>query len=152
MIREERDPAWWQAVADHPEVAPNIYLGQRFDTAPVVTSPRVVPLAAEHGGFWFFDGPVYELHALFTPEGWGREVAQALKAAMAWMIARGAQGFRTLEVAGLATSRPPRSHGWRPVGSFHAGPLGLLVRDWTLSLDGYRRSPAYRRMAQCRQS
>lgn len=149
-MREERNPAWWQAIADHPQVAPHIYLkGRRFDFS-FVNSSDVLPLAFDHGGFLFHrTGATYGLHALFTPSGWGREVAEALKLATEHMIERGARGFTTTEVQGYRNSRPPLSHGWRVAGPFEPGPFDLMLRPWSLSLADWRASPAYRRMHPC---
>jgi hypothetical protein len=145
MLREERDPAWWQRIADHPAVAPTIYLmGERFEFGALL--PLVTPLAAMHGGFWFHGDGEPELHAMFLP-GHSAEVNAALKLAYEEMICRGAKGFRVSEVEGLKTSRPPKSHGWRVAGGFAAGPLGLSLKPWTLSVAAWRSSPAYKRMA-----
>jgi hypothetical protein len=149
LIREERDPAWWQRIADHPAVAPTIYLtGERVSFGPALARPEVVPLAATHGGLWFvWDGKVCELHAMFLPAGQGHEANAALKLGYEEMIQRGAEGFRVSEVEGVKTSRPPKSHGWRLEGEFAPGPLNLSLRHWGLSVAAWRASPAYRRMA-----
>jgi len=152
VIREERDPAFWQAVADHPRVAPSIFLAGRIEFANLVTRPDIVPLATDHGGFLFHRQAGFDdLHALFTPQGWGREVNEAVKRAYEDMIRRGSPGFRVVEVSGLPTSRPPLSHGWRLASDFAPGPLGLSTRFWTLSIDAWRASPAARRTQPCPQ-
>lgn len=148
VIREERDPAWWHTIADHPEVAPSIYFAGRFDF-DFVRSPEVTPLACMHGGFLFHND---ELHALFLPEGRGHEAALGLRLATEEMFARGAESLSVREVERLRSSRPPKSHGWRIVGGFSTGPLGLSLRLWSLSLASWRASPAYKRMAACRLS
>jgi hypothetical protein len=145
-VRVERDPAWWRAVADHPAVSPEIDYRGRLDFS-FVEDPAVVPLALDHGGFLFHrTGHTYGLHALFTPGGWGKEVAHGLKLATEHMIGLGARGFTTAEVRGHRNSRPPLSHGWRCVGEFEPGLLGLVMRPWSLSLADWRASPAFRRM------
>jgi hypothetical protein len=148
VIREERDAGFWQAIADHPDVAPNIYLtGERIEFAGMDRS-ELVPLAATHGGVLFvWDGDVAELHAMFLPQGRGAEANATFKLGYEEMISRGAKGFRVHELEGLPTSRPPKSHGWRPSGGFAPGWLGRLVKPWTLSAAEWRASPAYRRMA-----
>lgn len=150
MIREERDPAWWARIAEHPEVKPHITLGADFDLAAVVQHPSVTPLAADHGGFIFARldglGRVHELHTLFTPEGWGREVTGAAKHAFAAMFDRGADLIVTQEVDGNRRSQPPRSFRFAPCGDFRASPLGPALRSWVLTRDAWEASPARLRM------
>jgi hypothetical protein len=137
MIREERSPAFWQGVADHPEVSPTA----AFD-ASIIVHPRVMPLASEHGGYLFVQidglGRVWDLHAAFLPAGWGREASEALKAALrrleGWMV------VSVSEVDGNWRSRPPRSFGFRPAGPFEGG-----YRSWILTRDAWERSPVRRR-------
>jgi len=123
--------------------------GASLSLAEIVQHPTVTPLRAEHGGFLFVAqgglGRVYELHTLFTPEGWGREVAAAAKSAFRHMFDGGAQIVTTYEVEGWFRSRPPRSFGFRPVGDFAPSPFGSL-RTWILTADAWAGSPACRRM------
>lgn len=152
MIREERDAGFWQAVADHPEVAPHVSLGQAVDLGEILKIPGVVPLAAEHGGFIFVPqdsiGRTFELHTLFTPEGWGREVAEALKSANEWMRQRGAQVLTTYQVEGNWRSQPPKTHGWKAAGDFAPSPVGQL-KTWVLLMSDWLASPAYLRFKRC---
>lgn len=151
MIREERDPAFWQAVADHPEVAPHINLGLTgCDMTEVVGHAAVLPLATEHGGFLFLRldaiGRVYELHTMYTPEGWGREVLLALKQAVAKVFDGGCQVITTYEVGGWWRSRPPKSFGFIRAGDFAAvAGLSALLSTWILTSDAWDKSPARRR-------
>lgn len=148
MITVDRSD-WWRSIAEHPEVAPHISFGQEFDVMDLVEHPSVLPLRAEHGGFLFFRldglGRVYELHTLFTPAGWGREVLAAAKLAFAKMFERGAQVITTYEVEGWWRSRPPKSFGFRSAGGF-APDLGRSLRTWILTSDAWDASPARRRM------
>ena len=152
MIREERDPAFWSAIAAHPAVAPHMLLnGGTVDMAQVVSLPTVLPLAAKHGGFLFAQldniGRIYELHTLFTPDGWGREVLQAAKQAFARVFAQGAQLVTTYEVEGWWRSRPPKSFGFLRAGDFRAVPeLGAALSTWVLTSDAWDNSPARRRV------
>lgn len=152
MIREERDPAFWCQVATHPEVSPRVTLGRGVDFDFVLSIPGVVPLAAEHGGLIFVPqdaiGRTYEMHTLFTPEGWGREVAKAAKAANEWMRQRGAQVLTTYQVEGNWRSQPPKTHGWRAAGEFAETPLGSL-KTWVLLMSDWVASPAYSRFNPC---
>lgn len=158
MIREERDPAFWNAVACHPDVRPLIGPGVVMpDLTPVILDPHVLPMAAEHGGFIFFQrdrlGMVYELHTMFTPEAWGtREVPTAAHEAFGGLFLLGAALVFTLEVATNRRSRPPLSHGWRTACPFAFAPeLAADVRTWVLTREAWDASPARRRQT-CRSS
>lgn len=150
MIREERNGAFWNAVSLHPEVAPHVWMGiQPVDLSELINRPGVIPYAADHGGFVFVptdDG--YELHTMFTPEGWGREVAEAAREAFTALFLRGARVVRTLEVETNRRSRPPLSHGWRPEGPFTASDLAANVRVWVLTREAWEDSPVRRRICQ----
>lgn len=149
MIREDRDPAFWTSIYEHPAVKPHVSLGLDVDLAPLLENERVTPLRATHGGFLFvqLDGlaRVYELHTLFTPEGWGREALLSAKAAFAEMFARGAHLITTYEVAGNPRSQPPLSFRFAPAGDF-APALGASLRTWTLTRNAWEASPARLRM------
>lgn len=157
MIREERSGAFWNAVASHPEVRDRITLGGPLsDLTAIVEHPSVLPLAAEHGGFIFLSrdvsARVFELHTLFTPEGWGREVTLAAREAFTAVFLRDAALVFTLEVEINRRSRPPLSHGWRPAGPFAFAPdLAANVRTWVLTQDAWNTSPV-RRRESCRSS
>ncbi|HEY5072068.1 MAG TPA: hypothetical protein VII63_08555 [Caulobacteraceae bacterium] len=149
MVRIERDPAFWANVASHLQVAPHIGVGPEV-VGEFALRPGVTPLAAEHGGFLFSTldgmGMVRELHTLFTPEGWGREVARAAHEAFALIFAAGAQVIVTHERADWWRSAPPKSHGWAVAGEWAGTAIGE-VRMWVLTLDAWRASPAVRRRA-----
>ncbi len=145
---EDRDPAFWDRVANHPEVAPHVFLGHEAVTfADIVQHPSVTPLRAIHGGFVFCRldglGRVQELHTLFTPEGWGREVLLSAKQAFALIFSRGAQLVTTYEIESWWRSRPPKSFGFQPAGDFAPSPLGSL-RTWILTADAWDKSPTLR--------
>lgn len=140
-VWEDRDAAFWNAVATHPEVAPHVFLGREgLDLSDIVRHPSVQPLRSEHGGFLFCRldglGRVYELHTLYTPEGWGREVLTAAKAAFAQIFDAGAQLVTTYEVEGWWRSRPPRTFGFKPAGDFAPSNFGSL-KTWFLTLDAW---------------
>lgn len=149
MIREERDPAFWRAVYEHPEVKPHVSLGHEVDLEALVSNPAVLPLRAEHGGFFFVRldglGRVYELHTMFTPEGWGREVLQALKEAVSEVFALGAQLIITYDVEGNWRSRPPKTFRFEACGDY-APALGASLRTWLLTRAAWDASPARQRM------
>jgi hypothetical protein len=138
-------------VAEHAEVAPHVFLGNAaVDLAPLITHPAVLPLASEHGGFVFVQldqiGRVRELHTLYTPEGWGREVLMAAKLAFDQVFATGCQVVTTYEVEGWWRSRPPKSFGFERAGDFRAVPgIGAALSTWILTVAAWETSPARRR-------
>lgn len=144
---EQRDPSFWRAVIDHPEVKPHVTLGREFDVGPLIASSRVLPLASENGGFLLVQldglGRVFELHTMYRPEGWGREVLTASKAMFRQMFER-CDLIVTHEVFGWWRSRPPKSFGFRPAGEFRPE-YGTQLRTWTLTRDDWEKSPARRR-------
>lgn len=149
-IVEDRDPAFWDRIANHPEVSPHVFLGhEAVSLAGMVQSPLATPLRAQNGGFIFLRldslGRVHELHTLFTPEGWGREVLLSAKQAFARIFATGAQVIVTYEVEGWKRSQPPLSFGFKPAGDF-APALGTALRTWTLTRSAWDLSPARGRM------
>lgn len=151
MIREDRNPDFWAAVMAHPEVAPHVTFGQAVDVAAILENPWVTPLRADHGGFLFVRldgmGRVHELHTMFTPEGWGREVLQALKEAVAEMFERGAQIIVTYDVEGNWRSRPPKTFRFEVCGDFAPVPdFPHRLRSWVLTRAAWDASPARQRM------
>lgn len=149
----DRDPAFWDGVANHPEVAPHVFLGQQgLSFMECVSHPSVTPLRAKHGGFIFAKldglGRVYELHTLFTPEGWGREVFIAARQAFNRIFDQGAQVIVTYEVEGWWRSRPPKTFRFAPAGDFEPAPpeYGVNLRTWILTREAWEKSPARGRM------
>lgn len=147
-VVEDRDPAFWARVAEHPEVAPHISLGRSIDLAPLLADSRVTALRAVNGGFIFFQldalGLVQDLHTLFTPEGWGREVLFAAKDAFREVFRRGAQLVVTHEVQGWWRSRPPRSFRFVPSAHEFTPTTYGGLKIWTLSREAWERAPANR--------
>lgn len=153
MIREDRSLEFWNGVYEHPEVKPHVSLGHDLDLAAILANPAVTPLRATHGGFLFVQldglGRVHELHTMFTPEGWGREVLGALKDAVSLMFSRGAQLITTYDVDGHWRSRPPKTFRFEPCGDFAPTTLGPRLRTWALSRIAWEASPACQRMTPC---
>jgi len=149
VIRIERDPAWWVGIASHPALIGALYGMPPAAIAPFVTNPNVLPLAAEHGGFLVMRldavGFVYDFHTLFTPEGWGREVAGAAKEAVFEVMARGARVLTTLQCRDNPRSKPPLSFGFAAVGDWAETQLGE-ARCWMLTREAWEGSPARKRM------
>lgn len=152
-MRVERDPAFWTAIANHPAVRPLIVIsGELPDMTAMITDPKVLPLAFKHGGFLLFQrdglGRVFELHTLFTPEGWGAEAAAAAHETCAWAFLHGCDIAFTVEIATNRRSRPPLSFGWRAAGPFRPSPeLAADVRTWVLTQAAWDASPARRRIS-----
>jgi len=150
LIRESRDVEFWTHVYEHPEVRPHVSFGHELDIASVVEHASVLPLRAEHGGFLFCRldglGRVYELHTLFTPEGWGREVHLAAKQAFCRVFETGAQLVTTYEVEGNPRSRPPRTFRFEPAGDFAPAENLPPLRTWVLTRNAWEASPAHRSM------
>ena len=142
MIREERDPAFWVGIASHPACAGAVHGGEPADIAKIASMPSVTPLASDNGGFFFSPldwlQTTYEFHAIYAPEGWGKEVHGALKEALeafTWQV------IVTYQTAN-PHSQPPRSFGFRPAGS-KSSPLGDIT-VWTLTRPLWEASKAYR--------
>lgn len=145
MIRVERDPAWWRALAeavkpDFPDLDPAF-------VASKVTDADVIPMAAEHGGFLFVQrdplGLIFDLHALFTREGKGREVHGALPVALRHIFSRGCQLILVTETT-RRQSRPPITFGFRPSGSVTETDAGEVTL-WMLTHPAWLASRAHRR-------
>lgn len=120
----------------------------------LLANPNVTPLASKNGGFLFLkidsEGRTFELHTLFTPDGWGREVAVAAREAFRRIFAAGAQVIVTMEVSGWWRSAPPRSHGWVPAGDFAPmAATGDDARSWVLTKTAWLDSPVFKRMTKC---
>lgn len=141
MIRLDRDPAFWTEVAGHPALAHLLHGHAASDIAVVLD--RGFPLRAEHGGFVFLPadsfGRVFELHTLFTPEGWGREAFAAAREAFDFIFER-ADLVITHETD-HPQSRPPKTFRFAPLGDLALTDQGP-ARLWMLSRDAWAKSPA----------
>lgn len=143
-IEVNRDPAFWDRIASHPQVE-HIKHGLPLNIGELAQHERVTPLASTNGGFLLFQldglGRVFEMHTLFTPEGWGREVNRAGKAMLTRMFGP-AEIITTYE-----GYPPPKSFGWRAAGDFADSEIGP-VRTWFITRDAWESSPARRRKCQ----
>lgn len=148
----ERDPKFWTEVAEHPAVAPHVLFGHSgLLVAEVVQHPSVLPFRSEHGGYLFARldglGKLYELHSLFTPEGWGREAYETAIFAFSTIFIT-AHLVVTYEVEANPKSRPPLSFGFRAAADFSDHPELGRVRAWVLTKEAWTASPVWRRQCQ----
>ncbi len=154
MIREERDPAFWFEVASHPAVLGAVMGLSPAQVAQCSQKPEILPLASMNGGFLFCRmdqiGITVELHTLYRPAGWGKEVSSAAKEAFAWVF-RTHQIVTTYELQANDRSQPPRSFGFVRCGEWQQTPAGLL-RAWVLTRAAWEASPAQRRYLRCHSS
>lgn len=153
MIRVERDSGFWENVASHPALAGATMGLDPFAIGAIAKRQDVLPLAAEHGGFIFAKtdtlGFVCELHTLFTPDGWGREVVMAGIEALNLVWLCGYHIVTTFEVESNPKSRPPKTFGFVQAGDWRETLIGN-IRLWTLSRTAWEASPASkRRNARC---
>lgn len=148
MIREERDIGFWQGVVSDPFVAEHALWGEKLsqgDLASTVGSDYVIPLASEHGGYWFIQrdpiGRSFELHSFFTRKGRGREAMFAAIEAFSRMFAKGMQVLTTYEVDGNPFSRPPKGFGFAIAGDF-SEVSGRMLRPWILTQHAWECRPS----------
>ncbi len=153
MIRVERDPGFWTAVAAHPDVRPHMHGLDPEAVGRLVALDSVIPLAAQHGGFIFTKTDpmafICELHTLFTPEGWGREAMVSGTEALALLWTSGLKMVTTFETSDNAKSRPPKTFGFLLAGDWRDTMFGAL-RMWVLTQNAWSASPAGLRAARCR--
>jgi hypothetical protein len=151
-IRVERDPVFWTAIAAHPAVALQLRGADPAAIGALARRREFLPLAAEHGGFLVQRrddlGFAWELHTLFTPEGWGREVVVAGIEALNLLFGSNACLISTFEVKDNARSRPWRGFGFAEAGGWARTPFGDL-RLWILTRSAWAESRAAKRRAQC---
>lgn len=150
IVREERDPAFWQAIADHPDVR-HIAYGHAIDMGEIVCQPAVIPLASAHGGLIFTQrdpfAAVYELHTLFTPNGWGREAHDAAISAFAEMFGVRRAGLIFTYETEHRQSKAPRSFGFERAPGAIPSPIGQVTVA-VLTAARWFQSPAWRRACQ----
>jgi hypothetical protein len=146
-IREERDPVFWQDVADHPQVR-HVNHGHDVDMAAIVEQPTVVPLASQNGGFLFFQrdwlGGAYELHTMFRPEGWRREAHDAGVAALVEMFGARQAAVIFTYATDDRKSRPPKTFGFEQAAEPRFSAIGE-VTPYILTAAKWFASPAWRR-------
>lgn len=145
-----RDVDFWDGVAQHPEVAPHIFMGQPIvSLAPLIEDKRNLPYASANGGCIFVKmdhlGLLVEMHTLYRPEGWGREVAINGKRFI-HDVMKTAALITTHEQEGNWRSSPPKSHGWKPITGYCSVGLQNRLRLWMLTREAWLASPVGRKM------
>ena len=95
MIGRSFDAAFFNAVANHPDVRPFIggKLNETLDVTPILADHGNYALAGQHGGFvytWCAPG-VYEVHTLILPIGRGKWALDAARMSLAMMAGNGAE-------------------------------------------------------------
>jgi hypothetical protein len=144
LLAENRDPEFWRALADHPSCV-HVKGGYDVDIGELIANPRNQAFSSQHGG-WLalpLDGlsRVFDLHALYLPEGRGRAAFLDLLAVLGQIDFDLATVFETEN----PMSRPPKTVGFRPAGPARPSFLGS-VRTWVLTRDAWEASPARRRL------
>ena len=147
-----RDVQFWDSVACHEAVAPHVFMGSEpRSIGSLIENERNLPFASENGGVLFVGldalGMVREMHTMYRPEGWGREVAINGKS-FVQEVFQTASLIMTHEQEGNWKSRPPLSHGWKPSGDYCDIGLSCRLRLWVLTKDAWIASPVGRKM-QC---
>jgi hypothetical protein len=145
-----RDVEFWDSVASHPAVAPSVFMGlEQTSTAPLVLDERNIPLASEHGGLIFVAsdhlGFSMELHTLYTPEGWGREVTEHARQCFRDVM-KTVSLVTTFEQEGEKQTRPPLSYGWRPAGDYSEVGLPKRLKMWILTREAWLASPVGKKL------
>lgn len=148
-----RDVSFWDSIASHPEVGPSIFLGiEPVSLAPLVEPEDHLPMASENGGLIFSPvdhlGMIYEMHTLYKPEGWGREVAIFSRLAIDEAFNR-ASIIVTHEQEGNWRSKPPRSHCWQSSDDYRDVGLPVRLRMWYLTKERWLSSPSRKKIDQC---
>lgn len=152
MIREERDTDFWREIAGHPSLAGVMMGMDPQQVASAAMRVSILPLASDNGGLFLGQmdqlGLTVELHALYRPAGWGREVHKAAIEAAQWVFANGVQVVIAHEIEHLEHSRAPRTFGFVQAGDWRDTVIGRC-RAWVLTKSAWEASKAYRR-AICR--
>ena len=147
-----RDVAFWDSLAHHPDVAPHIFMGMEPVTlASLILNEDNLPLRSEHGGVILTAvgsfGMAREMHTLYHPDGWGREVAKNGKLFMREAF-KSCQVILTQEQEGNWRSVPPKSHGWKSVGDYCYVGMPKRLKLWMLTKEAFEASPVGRKL-QC---
>lgn len=140
-----RDVQFWDSISSHVEVAPFVFMGVPVQSLDVlIVNENNEPFASKNGGVLFVKtdhlGSIYEMHTMFRPEGWGREVAVTGAKALHHIFSKALLVF-TYEQEGHWQSRPPKSHRWKSSGDFVDQGLSKRLKLWYLTRDDWLSSP-----------
>lgn len=133
------DLAFWVDVLSHPQVS-HVLDGHDPESISVILDrPGVITHASKNGGLIFVPSDslklAYEMHTMFKPEGWGKEVFHTARKAFDSMFEYCDLIF-TYETD-HPQSRPPRTFRFAPASEFRNG-----RRIWTLTRNAWLASPA----------
>lgn len=146
MIYGDRDPAFWTRIASDPQVRSTLYGQSPELVGELMQRSDVRHFASEHGGWAFIRldpyGLLWDTHAMFTPDGWGREAHSTMKHAFRTMFQTAHALFVT--ETGNRRSKPPLSCGFKACGGTLETAIGPLT-TWVLTRAAWASSPAYRR-------
>lgn len=83
------DATHLNAVANDPDVRPDLGGEGALDLTPAVSDPANVTVVTAHGGFIAVAAGAgrYEIHSLFRPDGRGRESIRAMRAGLDYLFA-----------------------------------------------------------------
>ena len=87
-MKRTMDVSRLNAVANHPEVYPQLGVTGAVDLSGIASNPANVVIENEHGGFvfWCLEPGRYEMHTMFLPEGRGRAALDAAAEALRYMF------------------------------------------------------------------
>ena len=147
-----RDAEFWDRIAFDPLVSPRVFMGLgEMSLAPLVENEKNLPFSSENGGVILVSldhfGLVREMHALYQPQGWGREVAKAVPYFMKEAFNTTSVIF-THEQEGEWRTSPPKSHGWKVVSDFCYVEMPKRLRLWMLTKEAFYASPVGRKLCQ----
>lgn len=140
-----RDVSFWDSIASHADVAPAVFMNCPIQSlALLISNEKNEPFSSQNGGVLFVKtdhlGAIYEMHTMFRPEGWGREVAVTGAKALHHIFTKALLVF-TYEQEGHWQSRPPKSHRWKSSGEFIDQGLSKRLKLWYLTRDDWLSSP-----------
>ena len=140
MIREDRDPGYWNAIINAPDVRPTVGGEGPIDLTAGLLVEGSVPLACNGGGFIFVHHGYgrYELHTLFLKGHRGANVLRCFEAASRHMFTRTDCNEIVTKTAGSnrAAAFMARRAGFCPLFVRTAAwPDGTDVTHYTLTVD-----------------
>ena len=140
--------AYWKPIVTHPDVEPMVFAGMATldDFLGWLEQDDVTEERYEGGGIVYVDkGDVEELHIAFLPEFWGRPVVMAVRSSFVEKMRRGTTVILR-EQEGFFRTRPPLSHGWKPLEDYEPSIFNHRTRRWILTPEAWYSSAVGRKM------